>query len=102
MKSKVLPIIYCLFVCALSVFSQIESAKQIDAFGELNCEDILSRSDNLLNELNENPTTISYIIFYEGKHSKYSYNKRPKNLKANWLIQDAARLVTKQKLSDFI
>ena len=76
MKSKVLPIIYCQFVFALSIFSQTESAKQIDAFGELNCEDILSRSDNLLNELNKNPTSTAYIIFYEGKHFKYSHNKK--------------------------
>ncbi|MDQ3710719.1 MAG: hypothetical protein M3388_00640 [Acidobacteriota bacterium] len=75
MKSKFLTITFCLFVFVASVFAQNE-AERFDEFGELNCEEILARSNNLLNELNKNPTLISYIIFYEGKHSQYSYNKK--------------------------
>ena len=76
MKLKFLLIVFCLFVFAFSVFSQTEKAKQIDEFGEFNCEDLLARSDNLLNELNKNPNYVAYIIFYEGKHFRYFYNKK--------------------------
>jgi hypothetical protein len=77
MKSKILTIIFCLSVFVGSVFAQNE-AERFDEFGELSCEDILSRSDNLSNEVNANPTSIAYIIFYEGKHSQYFYNKKTK------------------------
>ena len=77
MKSKFLTISFCLFVLTTLVFPQDES-EQLDAFGEINCEETLARSDNLLNELNNNPTAIAYIVFYEGKHAQYFYNKKTK------------------------
>ncbi len=71
---------FCLFVFVASVFAQNE-AERFDEFGELNCEQILLRSDILLNELNKNPASIAYIVFYEGKHSQYFYNKKTKKIR---------------------
>ena len=65
-----------LLLFAICVSAQTNEARQVDEFGELSCEDILARSDNLLNDLNKNPESVAYIIFYEGKHSQYSYNKK--------------------------
>lgn len=82
MNLRLLPIIFCLFVFALSGFAQTEETGKVAEFGEVNCEMILAYSDGLLNELNKNPTSIAYLIFYEGKHSQYTYNKKTKKLES--------------------
>lgn len=81
MKQKILTITFCLFILAAPVFAQSEAAI-VDEFGELNCEEILARSDNLLNELNNYPAAIAYIVFYEGKHAQYFYNKKTKEFES--------------------
>ena len=65
MKSKVLPIIYCWFVFALSAFAQNKEARKIDEFGSLSCDDLISRLDNLANQVNKLPKSKGYIIVYE-------------------------------------
>jgi len=77
MESKFLTITFCLFIFVASVFAQEEMVK-LDEFGNINCEDILARSDYLLNEINANPNAIVYIVFYEGKHKRRSYKKNGK------------------------
>ncbi len=77
MKNLILGFVFIIF-STFSISAQNGEAKKIDEFGELNCEEILLRSDFLLNELNKNSASIAYIVFYEGKHSQYFYNKKTK------------------------
>jgi len=48
MRNLSFSLIFFIFL-AFSISAQNGEAKKIDEFGELNCEDILARSDNLLN-----------------------------------------------------
>ncbi len=80
MKNLILGFVLIIF-STFSISAQNGEAKKIDEFGELNCEEILLRSDFLLNELNKNSASIAYIVFYEGKHSQYFYNKKNKKIR---------------------
>lgn len=70
---------------AYSGFAQSEKARLLDEFGNEPCEMILARSDNLLDKLKRNPTTLAYIIFYEGKHLQSVYNKKTKQNESKYL-----------------
>ncbi len=66
---------------AFSVSAQEKEARQIDAFGSLTCDDLISRLDILANEVNNLPKSKGYIIVYdlnssEGKYIKYKFNSQ--------------------------
>ena len=76
MKTKLQLIILCLFAFASTAFAQQE-ARKFDEVGQVNCEDAKARLDNLAIQLQQEPGTKGYIIFYGGKsYSTYVYNKK--------------------------
>lgn len=47
-----------------------------DSFGDINCEDEMARLDNFAIQLQNDPTSIGFIIFYGGRRSKGRLPKR--------------------------
>ncbi len=55
----------CLIAFASFSFAQTkEKAKEIDAFGNHNCEDFLARMDAFVNELSTVPSSKAYVMIY--------------------------------------
>jgi hypothetical protein len=78
MKTKLLLVFACFFVFTATAFAQQE-ARNFDEMGQVNCEDAKARLDNWAIELQNNPNTKGYIIFYGGKsYRNYVYNKKAK------------------------
>ncbi|MBA2731656.1 MAG: hypothetical protein H0U54_02060 [Acidobacteria bacterium] len=78
MKTKLPFIFLFLFVFASNAFAQQE-ARKFDEMGHLYCDDAKARLDNLGVQLQQDPTTKGYIIFYGGKGYPIAvYNKRAK------------------------
>ncbi len=46
------------------------SARKIDEFGDIPCDDELARLDSFLNDLNGNPDSTGYIVVYGGRKGK--------------------------------
>ena len=78
MKTKLLFVFLCFFVFASSVFAQQE-ARKFDEMGDPSCDDAKARLDNFGVQLQQDPTTKGYIIFYGRKSYRNTvYNKRAK------------------------
>ncbi len=78
MKTKLPLIFLCLFISASTAFAQQE-ARKFDEMPQINCEDAKARLDNLAIQLQQDPTTKGYIIFYGGKsYHHYVYSKKTK------------------------
>ena len=78
MKTKLRFIVLCFFVFTSNAFAQQE-ARKLDEMGQVNCEEAKARLDNLAIQLQQEPTTKGYIIFYGGKsYRNLIYNRRTK------------------------
>lgn len=64
-----------LFLLALSVSAQ-EKARQIDEFENIPCDDYLARVDNLMIEVDKNPSSTAYVLIYEGAERSYDARKK--------------------------
>ena len=70
---KIIAEVLLLLVAVLVISAQ--SAKQIDVFGRLTCDDYLARMQYTFNTAKENPTSLLVIIVYDGKViEKYGRN----------------------------
>jgi hypothetical protein len=74
MKAKFFIILICFAVFASSAFAQTEAVK-VEEFGYINCEEYLARMDYAINETQNNPNAIMYVLVYEGKTKRYKYKK---------------------------
>lgn len=72
MKSRFLPIVFCLIVFNQQFFPQNNEAKLIQSFGFLQCSDFINYV--ALNELRI-PDSKIYVIYYEGKYTIYNPSK---------------------------
>lgn len=63
---------------ASSISAQIKEARIIDKFGNVSCDDYLSRMDNFWSNLNNSPNAKGYIFIYEGKLATGNYDKKGK------------------------
>jgi hypothetical protein len=78
MKIKLQFIFLCFFVLTPAAFAQQE-ARKFDEMGQVNCEDAKARLDNLAIQLQQEPGSKGYIIFYGGKgYLNTVYNRRTK------------------------
>lgn len=75
---KIISSLIFTLVCIFSVFSQ--EARKIDEFGNISCEDYLSRINNIFYHSRENPSANIYILVYEGKELIYNYRKKKEEL----------------------
>lgn len=81
MKSKILQIIFCSFIFALTTLAQDKKAKQIDEFTRISCGDFMARMDAILSELQDSPDSKIYVVFYGGRYRKQSlWSKKTKSL----------------------
>lgn len=64
-------------ILLLSLFSYAfaQEARKIEEFGNLGCDDFLTRKDNFIYYLNLEPNAIGYIFVYEGKLQEFDYSK---------------------------
>jgi hypothetical protein len=65
----------------LSLFSCVfaQEARKVNEFGTPTCEDFLLRKDYFVIELANNPSSIGYILVYEGKVAETDYSgKEPR------------------------
>jgi len=80
MNSKVLQIMFCLSIFALTTLAQDEGAKQIDEFGRLPCGDFESRMQNISIEFQNFSDSKIYIVYYGGRYRKENVlNKKTKS-----------------------
>ncbi|HUQ32964.1 MAG TPA: hypothetical protein VM095_12665 [Pyrinomonadaceae bacterium] len=78
MKTKLQFVFLCFFIFTTTAFAQQE-ARKFDSMGQVNCEDAKARLDNWAIELQNNPNTKGYLIFYGGRrYSNYVYDKKKK------------------------
>ena len=76
-----------IFVSAFCVLAQIKEARKFEEIPGFCCEDVRIRLDNFLAELQNNPKTKGYIIYYGGKnHSVCNVNRLPKRGEINLII----------------
>ncbi|HEX2640652.1 MAG TPA: hypothetical protein VHL50_08780 [Pyrinomonadaceae bacterium] len=68
---KLLPVI--LFLFALPAFGQASRAEQIDAFGNIPCDEYLARAERMMTEQANNPDAQIYVFVYEGKEKRAAY-----------------------------
>ncbi|MEK7725499.1 MAG: hypothetical protein AAB336_14190 [Acidobacteriota bacterium] len=61
-----------LFSCAFA-----QEARKIDEFGNISCDELLTKRDGFLNELNASPDLSGYMLIYVGKLKQYN-DKRKK------------------------
>jgi hypothetical protein len=90
-----------------SVSAQDKEAVKSDEYGDINCEEMMARVDNLLVNLQQKPDTKLYIIFYEGKHLRNIYDKKsdkigtkvvnPIRKEAERRVDDVISYVTKRR-----
>jgi hypothetical protein len=66
------------FTLIFCIPAQTKVAQKVDEFGDMNCEEILSRTDGMIGDLNKDPESKAFIIFYEGRHSEWFYDKKTK------------------------
>lgn len=96
---KFIILLIILLVLSVSAFSQ--EAQKIDEFGNLNCDDYLSRMDNFHVQLNNFPDAKGYIFVYEGKLENAVYNKNGKFVENKYLYpkigEAKARIKTMQQ-----
>lgn len=69
---KIFVLFFVFFV--FFVTTPAQEAEKFDAFGELPCEDLRSRSDSFLIYLRDEPTAAGFVIVYEGKYSRPIYD----------------------------
>jgi len=75
MKTRLQLLALCLFAFASTAFAQ--EAGRLDSMEQLNCEEAKARLDNLAIQLQREPGTKGYIIFYGGKsYRNYVYSKK--------------------------
>lgn len=67
---KIIGLILSILILCSSLFAQ--EAQKMDETGNLGCDDFISRIDNLIIGLNENPNSKGYIFVYEGNWMKYN------------------------------
>lgn len=73
MKPAFSALIFC-FLSSVSAFSQ--ETQIFDSFGDINCEDYLSRMDNATRQARQNPSLTVYVLIYEGKETRYNSRKK--------------------------
>ena len=76
MKLRKLFFTLLLLLAAFQVYTgqEIPKAELVDEFGEVTCEELIARQDNLINLLENDPTSIGYAVIYGKKD----------NLRAVW------------------
>jgi len=63
----------------MTLFAQSKESVPIDEFGSVNCEDYLARMDNVILQAANNVDSKIYVLVYEGKVSRYVYERRGKS-----------------------
>lgn len=78
--------ILLILAAATTVLSAGSSGKLIsdsrwilDEFGDVQCEDYLARMDNAIIHAQNNPTSKVLVIVYEGKLTRYRYDRQGKS-----------------------
>jgi hypothetical protein len=64
-----------LILFSFSAFAQTREARKFDEFGEIPCEELRARLDNLGTQLRSENYSIALIYVYEGKHSIPVWNE---------------------------
>jgi len=73
---RVLIVAIFLFTSAAPITAQTKEAQLIDEFGNLPCDDLISRSSMFGHVLKEDPHATAYVVFYEGKHAVSLYDMK--------------------------
>ncbi len=81
MNFKFSLIVFYLLISVLSVVAQhkaeqAKEARNVERFGTFACEDMKARLDNFEIQLYEESQSNGLVIVYEGKHSKYNYDRK--------------------------
>lgn len=74
MKKQILIFLFLLSF-AFDVAAQLEEPRKVDEFESIQCEDLRTRLDSFLVEIQNNPQSKGFVIVYEGKYSSYIYNR---------------------------
>ncbi len=86
MRKTIVGFIFIL-VFTFFVSAQTKEARKFDEISNFCCEDIRTRLDTFLIELQNNPETKGYIIYYGGKnHSVCNVNRLPKHKEINIIV----------------
>ncbi|CAN5843927.1 hypothetical protein BH20ACI4_BH20ACI4_18670 [soil metagenome] len=92
---KLLFIFIIIFTTVITISTQIKEARLFDEFGNAECEDLRTRLDSFLVELQNNPQSRGYVIVYDGM--QYSYDSR----KLQNPVFGEATLLTQQMIQHF-
>ncbi|HEX8400053.1 MAG TPA: hypothetical protein VF644_21665 [Pyrinomonadaceae bacterium] len=88
-----------ILLVSFSVSAQTRGARKVDEFVLSNCEVAMARLDNYALSLQNEPTTIAHIIFYEGKILE-SLSKKilPRRGEAEARVNDLKRYLVENRL----
>jgi len=95
-------ILLVLFALSASLFSQSKEARQVDEFGSNECEDLRSRLDTFLVELQNNPQSTGFVIVYEGKYTQNVHNRKGSKQKTYLPVFGEAALRIKSFRQHFV
>jgi hypothetical protein len=70
--------IFAMMNCVTSLAQTTNAWREFDKFGSICCEDEKARLDNFAVHLQNEPQTLGYIIFYEGRRYASCYNHQPR------------------------
>lgn len=73
------------FISLLTSVSIFAQDNKIDEFSDLDCENVLAKSDFFASLLEKSPNSRLYLIFYEGKHLQHYYNQKNKKFEYRWI-----------------
>lgn len=95
-----------LILLVVSVSAQSNEAVKIDEFGNLLCDEYLSRMDSVMSQANNNPNAEIYVFVYEGKTREFkcngtgeTYNALPQYNLATTKIRSMKKLFSSKKFS---
>ena len=77
MKVIISALLFCILF-SVSAFSQ--EAEKIDEFENIPCDDYLARMDYAMVKASDNPSSMIYVLIYEGKELKYNSHKNKNEL----------------------